>query len=76
MKEYREGVISKAQEEEDKWKDHMIGKEGNYTCTVCKKIWVPCIDDINRKRMTTYYKLCSECRTKSYICRRMYKKDK
>ncbi len=74
MKEW--GGISKAEADYRKWKEHLIGKEGDYICSVCKKVWIPNEDDINRKRLSTYYKLCSACRLKSYINSKIYKKDK
>jgi hypothetical protein len=67
MKEF--GCISKAEAEYRKWKEHLIGKEGDYVCSIpaCNKIWFPTIEDTNRKRPSTFYKLCRECRTKSYL---------
>lgn len=40
----------------------LIGKDGDYKCGICKKIWVPTDADINRKVMMTYYKNCGSCR--------------
>jgi hypothetical protein len=77
MKEYGEGVMSKAEYEYNKWKDHLIDKEGGiYICSVCKKVWNPTIEDINAKRMTTYCKLCRACRLKSFLKGREYKGKK
>ena len=45
-----------------KYKDYLIGKEGDYKCGRCKKVWVPTDADINRKAMMTYYKCCGVCR--------------
>ena len=49
-----------------KYKEHLIGKDGDYTCGRCNKIWVPTTDDINRKAMMTYYKNCGVCRLYLY----------
>jgi hypothetical protein len=76
MKEWGEGVISKAEADYRKWKEYMIDKDGEYKCSVCKKVWIPCDIDINRKRPSTYYKLCSACRMKSFIKGREYKEKK
>jgi hypothetical protein len=78
MKEYGEGVISKRQEDYNKWKDYLIDKEGDYKCSIpsCSKVWIPTINDINRKRPSCYYKLCSACRMKSYLKGREYKAKK
>jgi len=45
-----------------KYKDYLIGKEGDYKCGRCKKVWEPTDADINRKAMMTYYKCCGVCR--------------
>jgi hypothetical protein len=45
-----------------KYAEHLIGKDGDYKCAKCKKIWIPTDADINRKAMMTYYKCCSSCR--------------
>jgi hypothetical protein len=75
MKEYGQHK-TKAQEEYEKWKDHLIDKEGDYICSVpsCSKVWIPTIEDTNRKRPSTYYKLCRACRMKSYLKGLEYKK--
>ena len=57
----------KTREEENsdfdkKYGDYLIGKEGNYKCNSCKKIWVPTDADINRKAMHSYYRCCGVCR--------------
>lgn len=78
MKEYGQ-MKSKRQEEEEKWRDHMIDKGSDYICTIpsCSKIWYPTIElDTNRKRPSTFYKLCRECRTKSYLKGLEYKAKK
>lgn len=72
MKEWGEHK-TRAEEEEEKWRDHFIDKEGDYICTVCKKVWYPTITDINQKRPSTYCKLCTACRFKSFTMRRYYK---
>jgi len=77
MKEF--GCISKREEEYEKWKEHLIGKEGNYVCSIpaCNKIWFPTIEnDVNRKRPSCFYKLCSACRMKSYLKGLEYKEKK
>ena len=78
MKEKGEGVISKRQEEYEKWKDYLIDKEGDYRCSIpsCNKVWFPTIEDTNRKRPSCFYKLCRECRKKSYLKGLEYKKKK
>ena len=78
MKEYGEGVITKAQADYRKWKEHLIDKEGDYVCSIpaCNKIWYPTDADINRKRPSCYYKLCSACRLKSFLKGREYKQKK
>ena len=75
----KEGGLTKAQADYNKWKDYLIDKEdGIYRCSIpsCNKIWHPCQDDINRKRLNCYYKLCSACRLKSYLKGREYKAKK
>ena len=58
------------QEREDaynkKYKDYLIGKEGVYICTRCKKEWQPTSYDINKKAQMTYYKCCGACRLYLY----------
>lgn len=73
MKEWGEGVKTKAQYEEEKWRDYHIDKVGDYICSVCKKVWVPDTTDVNTKRMTTYFKLCKVCREKAFLKGRAYK---
>lgn len=78
MKEWGEH-LTKAQEEYEKHKDHFIGKEGDYVCTflACSKVWYPVEpDDVNRKRPSTFYRLCSSCRLKSFTKAREYKAKK
>jgi hypothetical protein len=78
MKEYGQHK-TKAQEEYEKWKDHLIDKEdGIYICSVvsCNKVWIPTIEDTNRKRPSTYYKLCRACRLKSFLKAKEYKEKK
>jgi hypothetical protein len=75
MKEYGQHK-TKAQHEAEKWGAYMVDKDGDYVCSVCKKVWIPTVDDVNRKRPSTYYKLCSACRFKSFLCARLYKKEK
>jgi hypothetical protein len=61
--------ITKKEEDYRKWKDHLIGKDTDYVCTIpqCNKVWYPTIEkDVNRKRLSCFYKLCSSCRLKSY----------
>lgn len=76
MKEYAEGVKTKAEADEEKWKDYQIDKQGDYICSVCKRAWIPDLSDINTKRMTTYYKLCKNCRMKCFLKAQEYKKKK
>lgn len=73
MKEWGEGVKSKAEYEFEKWKDYHIDKEGDYICTVCKHIWKPDIEDVNTKRPSCYCKLCKKCRMKAFLKGREYK---
>lgn len=75
MKEWGEHK-TKAQEDYEKHKDYLIDKEGDYICSVpsCKKVWFPTIEDTNRKRPSTFYRLCSACRMKSFLKGREYKK--
>ena len=75
MKEYGQHK-TRAEEEYEKWKEHLIDKDGEYRCSVvsCNKVWYPTIEDTNRKRPSTYYKLCRVCRTKSYLKGLEYKK--
>ena len=54
--------MNRQEEYDRKYKEHLIGKDGDYTCGKCKKIWVPTDVDINRKAMMTYYKCCGVCR--------------
>ena len=54
------------QEYHRKYKDYLIGKDGEYKCAKCKKIWIPTDADINKKAMMTYYKCCSKCRLYLY----------
>jgi hypothetical protein len=77
MKEYGQHK-TKAQEDYEKWKDYLIDKEGDYRCSIlsCNKVWHPNENDINRKRPSCYYKLCSACRMKSFLKGREYKKKK
>lgn len=75
MKEYGNHK-TKAQAEEEKWRDYHIDKQGDYICSVCKKVWFPDTTDINAKRMSTYYKLCKACRMKSFLKGRQYKEKK
>ena len=78
MKEWGE-LKTKAQEDYEKHKDHLIDKEGDYVCSVpsCKKVWFPTIElDTNRKRPSTFYRLCRDCRTKSYLKGLEYKEKK
>lgn len=49
-----------------KYGDHLIGKDGEYKCSKCKKVWVPTDADINRKASMTYYKCCGVCRLYLY----------
>lgn len=74
----KEGGLTKAQADYNKWKDYLIDKEGDYVCSIptCNKVWYPCQDDINRKRLNCYYKLCSACRLKSFLKGREYKAKK
>jgi len=77
MKEYGQHK-TKAQEDYEKWKDYLIDKEGEYRCSIssCNKVWFPTDADINRKRPSCYYKLCSACRMKSFLKGRDYKKKR
>ncbi len=54
--------MNRLEEYNRKYKDYLIGKEGDYKCGRCKKVWVPTDADINRKAMMTYYKCCGVCR--------------
>lgn len=76
MKEWGQGIKTKAEYEEEKWRDYQIGKEGAYICSVCKKVWEPDVSDVNTKRMTTYFKLCKVCRQKAFLKGRQYKQAK
>ena len=58
--------MNRQEEYDRKYKDHLIGKDGDYTCGKCKKIWLPTDVDINRKAMMTYYKNCASCRLYLY----------
>lgn len=77
MKEYG-NYKTKDEAEYEKWKDYLIDKKGDYICSVpsCRKVWFPEVKDINVKRMTVYYKLCTECRMKSFLKCREYKAKK
>lgn len=77
MKEFG-SMKTKREEEYEKWKDHLIDKEGDYICAIpaCKKVWFPTTNDVNRKRPSCYYKLCSACRMKSFLKGREYKQKK
>jgi hypothetical protein len=75
----KSGGITKTQEDYEKWKDYMIDKEdGIYRCAIaaCNKIWIPTDADINRKRPSCFYKLCTACRLKSFLKGREYKQKK
>jgi hypothetical protein len=74
MKEWGEGILTKAETDYIKHKDFLIDKTGDYICTVCKKVWVPTINDVNQKRPSTYYRLCCACRLKAFNKGREYKK--
>lgn len=66
--------ITKAEAEYEKWKDYMVDKEGGiYNCSLCKRTWKPNENDVNSKRPSTYYKLCSACRMKAFLKGRKYK---
>lgn len=67
--------MNRQEEYDRKYKEHLrpeyrqvasltdlIGKDGDYKCGKCKKIWVPTDADINKKAMMTYYKNCGSCR--------------
>ena len=74
MKEWGEGVISKAEYDFEKWKDHHIDKVGDYICSVCKCVWFPTIpEDVNTKRLSCYCKLCKKCRMKAFLKGKEYK---
>lgn len=77
MKEYGNHK-TKAQADEEKWRDYQVDKQGDYVCSVpaCHKVWFPTENDINRKRPSCYYKLCAACRMKSYLKGLEYKKKK
>ena len=49
-----------------KYGDYLIGKDGDYKCNKCKKLWHPTGEDINKKAMMTYYKCCGVCRKYLY----------
>ena len=75
MKEWGEGILTKAEADYIKHKDFLIDKQGDYRCTVCKKVWFPNMDnDVNKKRPSTYCRLCSACRLKAFNKGREYKK--
>lgn len=59
-------TAEKVSDFDKKYGNYLIGKEGEYKCNKCKKIWIPTNDDINRKAMHTYYKCCSKCRLYLY----------
>jgi hypothetical protein len=74
MKEYGNHK-TKAQADEEKWRDYQIDKQGDYICSVCKKIWFPTMEkDVNQKRPSVFCKLCTDCRLKSFLKGREYKK--
>lgn len=56
-----------------KYGEHLIGKDGEYKCSKCKKVWHPTDADINRRAMMTYYKCCGVCRKYLYD-REVYRK--
>lgn len=73
MKEYS-NYMTKSQAEYEKWKDYLVDKQGEfYNCSLCKKNWIPTVDDVNRKRPSTYYKLCSACRGRALLKSKEYK---
>jgi hypothetical protein len=57
---------TRAEEYNKKYGDYLIGKEGDYKCGKCRKIWLPTDADINKKLMMTYYKNCGVCRLYLY----------
>ena len=58
--------MNRAEEYQKKYGEYLIGKEGDYVCVKCKKIWGPTEADINRRVMMTYYKCCGRCRKYLY----------
>lgn len=69
--------MTKAEADYEKWKDYLVDKEGGiYICSLCKSTWNPNQNDINLKRPSTFYKLCSACRMKAFLKGRDYKKEK
>lgn len=56
-----------------KYGNYLIGKEGDYKCNKCKKVWFPNNDDVNRKAMHCYYKCCTKCRLYLYNKSYQYK---
>jgi hypothetical protein len=49
-----------------KYGQYLIGKDGDYICSKCKKIYCPTPDDVNKKAMHTYYRCCPICRLYMY----------
>lgn len=77
MKELAQGVKTKAEADYEKWKDYLIDKNGDYICSVCKKVWYPTMEkDVNQKRPSVFCKLCNSCRLKSYLKGIEYKAKK
>jgi hypothetical protein len=58
--------MNRVEEYQKKYGEHLIGRDGDYVCGRCKKIWEPTDADINRKAMMTYYKCCGVCRLYLY----------
>ena len=58
--------MNREEEYKKKYGEHLIGKDSDYVCVKCKKIWVPTEADINRRVMMTYYKCCGRCREYLY----------
>ena len=54
--------MNRLEEYNRKYKDYLIGKEGDYKCGRCKKVCVSTDEYINWKAMMTYYKCCGVCR--------------
>ena len=59
-------MMNRVEEYNRKYGEHLIGKEGEYKCSRCKRVWEPTDADINRKAMMTYYKCCGVCREYLY----------
>jgi len=58
--------MNREEEYNKKYGEYLIGKDGDYKCGKCRKIWEPTDADINKKAMMTYYRCCGVCRLYLY----------